>query len=272
MYDSCLPLCFSFLHVPFNFPRHFLFYLHKTSLSLFVLSFQTSIASNMASNEETSPSKEEKFDMESLMPELLQLIIKHVGIKDRCNLRAFSSMEHAISQSHFDLSYMESSVIELQEIDFNRTTIKFIEDLLDGCTYDRISITVMTTKYYNESLYSFLKKQENKELEFTMLGLFIENEALLAIAPMRKLVIYFDFYQIKDEPGMEEPIWDDEIEMMLALVKKRHTLLEVSLADFRSDETIFDIFKVDYTLFPPVSQPGQLPGRRCISKSFKLES
>ncbi|GMT25186.1 hypothetical protein PFISCL1PPCAC_16483, partial [Pristionchus fissidentatus] len=277
--------------------------------SLFFLSFQASIIVKlfspfppsfaMATENAISLSKEVKFDMDSLSPELLHMIIKHLGIKDRCNLRAFSSLEEAISKSRMECSVVDlqgmpkmalgdelfstqhypvfnmrfgaisdreslevpagcemellhlrrrlfkrASVkeVSLKNIDFNRTKISFVEDLLEGCAYDRLLVNIMTSEY-NESVYAFLKKQAHKELEFTMFGLFIENEALLALASMRKLVILFDFYQVKDERWVS-PIWEDEIDMMLALVKKRHTILHFCLAHFRSAETIFEIFKL----------------------------
>ncbi|GMT25187.1 hypothetical protein PFISCL1PPCAC_16484, partial [Pristionchus fissidentatus] len=222
------------------------------------------------------------FDMELLAPEIIQLIIKQLGLKDRCTLREFSSLDEAISQSHLDLSHSKSSVIHLQarhgnfsmqfsaspdggrlaaplgsetlmlrlrkrlfkratvkqlklsHIDFNIIPMSFVDDLLDGCVYDRLSITV-TAEQYNPSVYPFLKKQ-GKELELTMGGVFMEKEALLALDPMRKLVIRLMM------GSSAEPRWEDEAEMMVALVKKRHSMLDVILAEFRSPEAIFDIF------------------------------
>ncbi|GMT25180.1 hypothetical protein PFISCL1PPCAC_16477, partial [Pristionchus fissidentatus] len=232
--------------------------------------------------ENVSSGKEIKFDMDSVSPEILQMIIKHLGIKDRCKLRVFSSLEEAISQSLLDLSRHELSVIDLQarhgnivmqfgetsygerlmapkgsenellrlrkrlfkrasvkqvklsDIDFNVIPVSFIEDFLDGCSYDRLLMTI-TGREYNESVCSFLNKH-NREIELTMEDFYMDSEALLALEPMRKLVIRVMF-------GSEEiPLWEDEEGTTLALVKKRHTILDVTLSEFKSSETILEIF------------------------------
>ncbi|GMT22093.1 hypothetical protein PFISCL1PPCAC_13390, partial [Pristionchus fissidentatus] len=69
---------------------------------------------------------------------------------------------------------------------------------------------------------------------------FIWEEECLALPRMRRLTMRMAF--------CEEPIWDPEMETFLDVIKKRHTIIDATIAEIESGQDILDIVKlvVDY--------------------------
>ncbi|GMT25179.1 hypothetical protein PFISCL1PPCAC_16476 [Pristionchus fissidentatus] len=186
----------------------------------------------MTTDEQTSPCNNAKFDMDSLPPELALKVISYIGIADRRMLRSFSSMDDLMSQSHFNFTSHGVSAIDIRQIDYNEFPISYIEELLEGIVFERLYMD-LGREEYSKNVFSFIKKHETKEFVLKMDGLIIEKEELLSLAPMKRLVYGGTSYA--------SPTIDDG--ELLAVANRRHTFLDAAVADLRSPQTIFDVFK-----------------------------